>query len=88
MRHIQSKDKDEGTNMSFTSWSDFQTEIQNTLVAGDVTAGTISKGDKSITYRSLDELARFLKYVEGKAAADNGAYHFRSYAKNAGRGYS
>ncbi len=74
--------------MAFTSWEDFLTEIKDTLAAGDVTAGTITKGDKSITYRSLDELARFMKYVEGKTAADTGSYHFRSFARNKGRGYS
>lgn len=56
------------------------------LAAGNVTIGTVTRGDKTITYKSHKEFLEMLNFCELKAKAESGSFVPRTYAKQGGRG--
>lgn len=60
-------------------------KLQSELLTAS-SAGTITHGDASITYRSYDELLRLIRYYEGQVATESVTGAGRIKAVNKGRG--
>ena len=64
--------------MVFTTWAAYLAELKNVLAnataAGFVTLnqfGAVGPDGVPATFRSLDDVRRWIQYVEGKVAAEN-----------------
>lgn len=68
-----------------TTWTALYNAMLDKLASGDSSVGTVTTGDKTITYKSNTEFLEMLKFVKGMADAESGAAVTRTYAKQGGR---
>lgn len=71
---------------TFTTWTVLYTAMLDQLASGNINIGTVTRGDKTITYKSNKEFWEMLSQVELKAKAESGSFVPRTYAKQGGRG--
>ena len=73
--------------MANSTYCDLLAAIDQALLNGDVDGvQQVTKGDKSITYRSWNELAKKRAWVEDRCNKERGLSVRRAYAGNGGRG--
>lgn len=65
--------------MGFTSWSALKTQILDSIVAGNVLAGSYSIGGRSISFRSLKEAQDLISFCDMQISAEAGGA--TAYAK-------
>ena len=62
-----------------TSWCDIAEALRERLASGDNTVGSVTRGDKSVTYRSVDEFFKLLDRAETYCARERGNLVTRTY---------
>ena len=72
--------------MAFTTWAAALATLKDRIADGDVTVGSISVGNKTLTWQSLNQFWIHYREVERMAAADAGTFAPRTYVKDGGRG--
>ena len=72
--------------MAFSTWAAVLAALKDRIADGDITVGSISSGDKSITWQSVGQFWTHYHNVERLAAYESSSFVPRTYAKDGGRG--
>lgn len=72
--------------MPFTTWAAALATLKDRIADGDVTVGSITVGNKTLTWQSLNQFWIHYREIERMATEDAGTFHPRTYVKDGGRG--
>jgi hypothetical protein len=70
---------------SFSSYTEALEAFENQLSGEASRVGSVSVGGDQITYRSNADFLNMLRFIEQRAALEQGTMKFRHYAKQGGR---
>lgn len=72
--------------MAFTTWATALVALKDRIADGDVTVGSLTVGDKTITWQSLNQFWIHYREIERLAEDETSAFAPRVFVKDGGRG--
>ncbi|MCF8043280.1 MAG: hypothetical protein K9K65_11610 [Desulfarculaceae bacterium] len=71
--------------MGFTTWTALHDQLLDDLASGQWSVKSYTKGNHSVTYRSLKEFKEYIEWVREQADAEAVTVYGRTYLKPMGR---